>query len=130
MSEEYVFKIKDVVKVTDGDTFHCVVSPGFHLTTLIRIRLYGYDCPEKTRGSAFEKAEAKRAQMVTAQFLTRMDGELWVRTEPDPDDFGRWLGDVWIEDEDGGKRHLGADLRSKRLASQWPTRWREEYEVA
>jgi len=124
----YTFKVAEVIKVTDGDTAHLRVSVGFHAEIAVHIRLLGYDCPEMTRGSAFEKAEARRAQGLSAQFLSRADGTLWVRTEPDPDSFGRWLGDVWIEDVDGGKRHLGAELRAAKLASVWPTRWHDEFE--
>lgn len=72
--------------------------------------------------------QAKYATGYADAWLLGTPGTLWVRTEPDPDDFGRWLGEVWAEDEDGTKRLLGEYLRGLGLASVWPTRWRDEYE--
>lgn len=129
---EYVSRVQAIVKVTDGDTYWLLLRLPFRHQSTECIRLAGYDCPERTKGSAREKAEAKRATQVALDFLwgaLSTDGvTLWVRTEPDPDNFGRWLGDVWRETSDGQKRHLGAELRSFGLASLWPTRWRDEYD--
>jgi endonuclease YncB( thermonuclease family) len=131
----YIARITEVIKVTDGDTYWVRVDPGYRATFgPLKIRLLGYDCPERTKGSAFERSEAIRAKSVATEFLapvTPIPGaSLWVRTEKDPDDFGRWLGDVWVE-SDGDQwpeRHLGAELRDKGLASIWPTRWRTEFD--
>ncbi len=129
----YTYRIVEVVKVTDADTFWLQLDVGFRQTLLVNIRLHGYDAPERNRGSAHEKAEAIRATSLATEFLApsvpRPGASLWVRTEKDPDDFGRWLGDIWLE-SDGDQwpeRHLGAELRSHGLASLWPTRWRDEY---
>lgn len=133
-SRQYVYRITEIVKVTDGDTYWLRVDTGFRQTLLINVRLNGYDCPERHKGSAFEKTEAIRAASVATDFLepvTPIPGSsLWVRTEKDPDNFGRWLGDVWIESDSDRwpERHLGAELRSHGLASVWPQRWRDEYE--
>jgi endonuclease YncB( thermonuclease family) len=134
---EYVSKIRAVVKVTDGDTYWFKVALPFRLEATICCRLigpqFGYDCPERTKGSAHERAEARRAATVASSFVIGALADpavtLWVRTERDPDDFGRWLGDVWREDADGTKRHLGPELRSLGLASIWPTRWRDEFDT-
>lgn len=133
-SRQYVYRVTEVVKVTDGDTYWLRVDVGFRANHLINVRLLGYDCPERTRGSAREKAEAVRARSVATDFLepavARPRASLWVRTEADPDSFGRWLGDVWLE-SDGDQwpeKHLGAALRDQKLASVWPTRWRDEFD--
>lgn len=132
-SQQYIYRITEVVKVTDGDTFWLRLDVGFRQTLLVNLRLSGYDCPERTRGSERERAMAREAQQVAALFLqervVRGAGSLWVRTEQDPDNFGRWLGDVWREDPDGIRRHLGAELRSHDLASVWPRRWRDEFDT-
>lgn len=134
----YIFRVTEVVKVTDGDSYWLRVAVGFRQITLVNIRLSGYDCPERNRGSEREKAAAVRAQQLAAKFLRTQEvdgggrydgGILWVRTEPDPDNFGRWLGDVWVETGDT-VRHLGAELREAGLASVWPMRWRDEYDRA
>jgi endonuclease YncB( thermonuclease family) len=128
-ARQYVYRVTDVVKVTDGDTYWLRADVGFRQEILIDCRLDGWDCPETNRGTAYERAQAKVARAFSANWLTAalLEG-LWIRTEKDPDDFGRWLGDLWTEagdDED----HLGATLAAARLASAWPTRWREVYDT-
>ena len=120
---EYIYRIAEVVKVTDGDTYWLRVDVGFRALVLINVRLNGYDCPEAHRGSDFERAEAVRARDYADNFLTS-DLGLWVRTQKDPDSFGRWLGDIWNQYGTG----LGEYLASYRLAAIWPTRWRDEYD--
>jgi endonuclease YncB( thermonuclease family) len=129
MTREYVYKISDVVKVVDGDTAYFRVDAGFRAWILVHWRLLGYDCPERNRGSQFERNEAKAAGLLTSSFLAQPRGQLWVRTERDPDDFGRWLGDVWRE-VDGSEIHLGDVLADQGLATKWPTRWRDVYDKA
>jgi endonuclease YncB( thermonuclease family) len=127
-TQQYIFRVAEVVRVTDGDTVHLRIAVGFHAEVMATVRLLGYDTPERNKGSVHEKAEARRAHAVTAEFLARTDGDLWIRTEKDPDVFGRWLGDIWLETGDT-KRHLGAELRAAGLASIWPRRWREEFDA-
>lgn len=133
MTKPYMFRVTKVEKVTDGDTYWLRVDVGFRQEVLVNIRLLGYDTPEKYQGGAFEKSEAQRAASEARAWLdSRMHlagASVWVRTEKDPDNFGRWLGDVWVE-SDGDQwpeEHLGAALRSLDLASIWPERWREEF---
>src|SRR4051812_33725812 len=116
----YVYTVEEVVRVVDGDSGWLRLDVGFRQTMLVNYRALGIDCPEKTRGSAFEKAEAKHAEIVAREWLTAR--HLQVRTEKDPDNFGRWLADIW--DIDSGE-HLATHLKSLGLASEWPKRWRE-----
>lgn len=127
---QYVYKITEVVKVTDGDTYWLRVDVGFRQENLINVRLAGYDCPERTKGSEMEKAQANRARDTAMVFLTRVTLDTWIRTEKDPDHFGRWLGHIWQEPTPGEVWKLGDWLRDFGLASIWPTRWREEYDAA
>jgi endonuclease YncB( thermonuclease family) len=132
---QYVYKITEVVKVTDGDTYWLRVDVGFRETVLINVRLLGYDCPEAHKGSEFEKAQAALARDLAAKYLlpwtiAGAEGTLWIRTEKDPDNFGRWLGDLWWEfsTKPDTELHLGEYLRKEDLASIWPTRWHEEFD--
>lgn len=123
--QEYVYRVVEVVRVVDADTFWLQLSVGFRQTQLAEIRLLGYDCPERRRGTAFEKSEAVRATVLATAWLdTALPAGLWVRTEKDPDNFGRWLGEVWRDDGE----HLGVVLRDAGLASVWPTRWHTEFD--
>jgi endonuclease YncB( thermonuclease family) len=126
---QYVYKIAEIVKVTDGDTYWLHVDAGFRAHILINVRLNGYDCPEAHKGSDWEKDQATKARDIATAFLTGNAGHLWIQTEKDPDNFGRWLGDIWAEHPDGyGPFRLGEGLRNMGLASVWPTRWRDEYD--
>jgi micrococcal nuclease len=130
----YVYRVANVVRVVDGDTYDLALDVGFRVLMTLRIRLLGYDCPESRKGSAFERGAASSAKAEAAAWFASVDlapagGVLWVRTEKDPDDFGRWLGEVWMEDDRGGRPTLlGNWLRSLSLASVWPKRWREEFD--
>jgi endonuclease YncB( thermonuclease family) len=116
-----------LVRDVDGDTFWLSVDydVGFrqHSTFVQEIRLGGADCPEKHKGSVFERSEAVRAQNLTTGWLR--SHTLAMRSEPIPDDFGRWLGYVW--DATTGV-YLVDDLAAAGLATIWPTRWRQVYD--
>jgi micrococcal nuclease len=125
-SREYVYRIISVVKVVDGDSCWVEVDPGFRAKLLVNIRLLGWDCPEKHSKNLHERNEAQVAMLMTSAFLSQGSGTLWVRTEKDPDSFGRYLGDIWREDKDEEK-HLGDALAHEGLATPWPVRWSETY---
>jgi endonuclease YncB( thermonuclease family) len=125
----YVYQVVDIVKVSDADTYWLRLSVGFRQMILVNVRLLGYDGPERHRGSTREKNLAVVASVFAEAFL-KSEQSLWVRTEPDPDSFGRWLGEIWREDNAGKKTFLGAELHEAGLASVWPTRWSDEYDTA
>ncbi|HEY1176410.1 MAG TPA: hypothetical protein VGF17_09655, partial [Phytomonospora sp.] len=106
-TQQYVFRARSIAKETDGDTYWLNLDKGMRDTGLTEIRLLGFDTPETRKGSAYERAQGKAAAAVTAAWLERVIADpalrLWVRTEPDPDDFGRWLGETWAETADGTK---------------------------
>ena len=125
----YVYRVAEVVKVVDGDTFDLVVDPGFRLAYADRFRLFGWDTPEMRRGSDFEKSEARRARQAAVDWIDDAGGDVMVRTHK-ADSFGRWLAEVFREDEDWTTPAgaLGLHLQSLSLATEWPTRWREVFD--
>lgn len=129
-SREHVYRIAQVVRVVDGDTLWARVDVGFRFLALVNLRLAGIDCPETHKGSAYERAKAAEAKALALAFLAG-HGWLWAATEPDPDDFGRWLADVWAETPTGAEpvvEHLADQLLAAGLATRWPTRWRDVYD--
>ena len=42
----YEYKVKEIVRVVDGDTVDVFLDLGFNITVKKRIRLYGIDTPE------------------------------------------------------------------------------------
>ena len=124
----YEYKIKDVVKVVDGDTVDLNIDLGFNLTKKERVRLAGIDTPESRTRDLKEKELGIEAK----EFLERRlsDGEnLKVKTEKDGK-YGRMLGWIYISETninkemvqrgyaweyDGGKKEKDLnDLRLKR----------------
>lgn len=127
-SREYVARVVEIVKVTDGDTFWVRVDVGYRANVLINVRLLDYDTPELRSGSSYEKRQGGFAAQVTQDFLRLTNvGSLWIRTEKDPDSFGRWLGEVWREVGEE-KQYLGETLLASGLAARWPERWRDVYD--
>lgn len=125
-AQEHVYRVAQVLRVIDGDTIWARVDVGFRFEALVHLRLLGIDCPEVHKGSAKERAKAAEAKALALAFLAG-HGWLWAATEPDPDDFGRWLADVWAETPTGDQ-HLAAALVAAGLATHWPTRWRALYD--
>jgi endonuclease YncB( thermonuclease family) len=132
---DYTYPVISVDRIIDADTFWLTLEGdvGFH--TLVRFvqefRLDGWDCPEKHKGSRFERAQALLAQsMTTAFFQDNLASGIWVRSRKHPDDFGRYLGAVYTgrSADDLSGTPLGAFLASKELATPWPTRWYEVYD--
>lgn len=135
--ERYVYDVDHIVKVTDGDTYDLVTwqDIGFGDVVYRRksIRLDYADTPEKTKGSSFERAEAKHAETVAREWLIGTSRKLKMRTRKPGVDrppigdggFGRWLGDIW---DDNTGEHLAHHLQALGLASVWPARWRDVYD--
>lgn len=130
MSASYTHPIAEVVRVVDGDTYWLKVDIdiGFrvHVFPLVNIRLLGWDCPEAHQGSPFERSRAVAARHAAATFLAG-NPHLKVATEPDVDNFGRWLGRIF-DATPGRQADLGNSLASVGLATPWPTRWRQIYD--
>ena len=78
----YEYKIKEVVRVVDGDTVDILIDLGFDLTKKERVRLAGIDTPE----SRTKDLEEKELGLEAKDFLERRLSEcekLWVATEKD-----------------------------------------------
>ena len=118
----YEYKVKEVVKVVDGDTVDLVLDLGFGLYKKERVRVAGIDAPESRTRDKQEKQYGLAAKAWMKGMLSDCEG-LTVRTEKDGK-YGRMLG--WLyKDElcintrmieagyaweyDGGKKLVGVD---------------------
>ena len=54
--DPYIYRIKSVYKVVDGDTIDASIDLGFDISLTKRIRLAGVDTPESRTTDAKEKA--------------------------------------------------------------------------
>ena len=126
---QYLYVVTGIERIVDGDTYWLHLDVGFRQNQLTCIRLMGYDCPERVGGSKFEHDKADEATMAASAFFVAAEmirQPVWCRTEKDPDNFGRWLGELWYEGE--SKVFLGAYLAGQKLATPWPIRWRTVYD--
>lgn len=94
----YEYKVKEVIKVVDGDTVDIVIDLGFSLTKKERVRLSGIDTPE----SRTKDLEEKELGLQAKEFLERrlddaVGYNLRVKTEKDGK-YGRMLGEFHIGD--------------------------------
>lgn len=124
MSHPYDYRVREVVKVVDGDTVDLVVSVGFRWAATQRFRLIAVDTPELNSSDPDERV---RAQAAKAYVIEWLDGILEDRFELRAatykgDAFGRWVADVYAVDEDGVTYHLGEDLLEAGHAVLWERR--------
>jgi len=88
----YEYKIKEVVKVVDGDTIDIIVDLGFSLYKKERCRVAGIDSPESRTRDKKEKVYGLEAKAYLTGLLENAEN-LRVRTEKDGK-YGRMLG--WL----------------------------------
>lgn len=95
MQPQYIYKAL-VSNVVDGDTIDVNLDLGFDITVNTRLRLYGIDTPEIRTRDLVEKAEGKKA---TALVEEKILGKEVVLKIYKADKYGRYLADVYIDDE-------------------------------
>jgi micrococcal nuclease len=135
--DPYIYRIRSVHKVVDGDTIDADIDLGFDISLTKRIRLAGIDTPESRTTDAYEK---KLGLEVKAWLKDRLEfaKDIIIKTElPDSTEkYGRIIGHLYINGEatsinnqmiaegyaweyDGGTKQKDfALLESKRKASR------------
>jgi endonuclease YncB( thermonuclease family) len=92
----YTYKVKQVVKIVDGDTIDVLIDLGFGILKKQRVRVAGIDTPEKRTRDAEEKVlglDATEWMTVRLNDLKRDGHDLIIKTAKDGK-FGRMLG--WL----------------------------------
>jgi micrococcal nuclease len=94
----YEYKVKQVLKVLDGDTIDVEIDLGFDISITKRVRLAGIDTPESRTTDKMEKtfgleSKAKLKQILDAAKLVVIKTEKPDSTEK----FGRVLGWLHID---------------------------------
>lgn len=116
------------VRVIDGDTVDMVIDRGFRDYRLDRFRLYGIDTPEMNDKDPAVRLKAVEARDLMQSWL-QPSGVLlgtgivrvtsWplrIVTYKDPDNFGRWLVDIYMQDAEGKEFHVNQELLARGLA--------------
>jgi micrococcal nuclease len=99
--DPYIYRIKQVLRVVDGDTIDAAVDLGFDISLTKRIRLAGVDTPESRTTDAKEKALGLE---VKEWLKKKLEGQtdIVVKTElPDSTEkYGRILGHLFVGDKE------------------------------
>lgn len=111
--EPYVYRIKALVGVIDGDTLDLDLDLGFSLVLRQRVRLYGIDAPEVRTRDAAEKERGLRAKAFVQAWFGE-PGDVLVRTSKE-EKFGRMLADCFRP----GSPSLVEELLSRGLAKPY-----------
>ena len=92
----YSYRVKSIVKITDGDTFDCIMDLGFDVLLEARVRMYGIDTPESRTRDLEEK---KFGLLAKDWLIEHLNDDIIISTELDNEKgkFGRVLGTVWAE---------------------------------
>ena len=98
--DPYIYRIKEITKVVDGDTIDASIDLGFDISLTKRIRLAGVDTPESRTTDAYEK---KLGLEVKEWLKHRLEGakDILIKTElPDSTEkYGRIIGHLYINGE-------------------------------
>lgn len=142
MTDLYVYRARLIVPphggdpVFDGDTWWLHVDYGFDGGFRDKFRSKRWDMPEVT-GSAASEFEKEKGAEARVEAIDWFDEEpFYVRTfkaseahdVEDRGKYGRWLAEPFRV-FDGEEQHLGEHLASLDLATEWPMRWREQFDT-
>jgi micrococcal nuclease len=95
----YEYRVKQVLKVVDGDTIDVDIDLGFNISYTQRVRLAGIDTPESRTRDLAEKKLGLESKKYLADLL-KSATQIVIRTEkPDSTEkYGRILGWLFIND--------------------------------
>lgn len=101
MKDPYIYKVREVRKVIDGDTVDLIIDLGFNISLTKRVRLTGIDAPESRTRDLKEKAFGLEAKEWLKKHLEDSE-EILIKTDlgGGSEKFGRALGLLFVNAED------------------------------
>jgi len=95
--DPYIYRIRSIAKVVDGDTIDADIDLGFNISLSKRIRLAGIDTPESRTKDEYEK----KLGLESKEWLKKhLEGakDILIKTElPDSTEkYGRIIGHLYI----------------------------------
>ena len=99
----YVYRVKEVVRVIDGDTVDLNLDVGMYITVRKRIRFLNIDTYELRGGTDETKALGRAAKVSLIELLATPNAKVYIKTKMDKTGkYGRLLGKLYvIHDSDG-----------------------------
>ena len=99
--DPYVYRIKSVLKVVDGDTIDASIDLGFDISLEKRIRLAGIDAPESRTTNLKEKAFGLESKERLKKALEDAKDILIKTEKPDSTEkYGRIIGHLFVNDQE------------------------------
>ena len=99
--DPYVYRIKSVGRVVDGDTIDADIDLGFDISLTKRIRLAGIDSPESRTTNLKEKALGLESKEWLKKTLEDAKDILIKTEKPDSTEkYGRIIGHLFINDQE------------------------------
>jgi micrococcal nuclease len=104
----YEYRVKQVLRVVDGDTIDVDIDLGFDISFTSRVRLAGIDTPESRTTDKKEKVLGLEVKQRLKDILSK-SSKIVIRTEkPDSTEkYGRILGWLYI---DGAEKSINEGL--------------------
>ena len=101
LKDPYIYRIKQILKVVDGDTIDASIDLGFDISLEKRIRLAGVDTPESRTADANEKKYGLESKEWLKHKVENAKNIL-IKTElPDSTEkYGRIIGHLFINDQE------------------------------
>jgi len=101
LRDPYIYRIKQILKVVDGDTIDADIDLGFDISLSKRIRLAAVDTPESRTADANEKKYGLQSKEWLKHKVENAKNIL-IKTElPDSTEkYGRIIGHLYINDQD------------------------------
>jgi micrococcal nuclease len=99
--DPYIYRVKKVIKVVDGDTIDADIDLGFSISLEKRVRLSGIDTPESRTTNLKEKALGLESKEWIKKALEGAK-DIIIKTEkPDSTEkYGRIIGHLFINGQD------------------------------
>ena len=99
--DPYIYRIKSITKVVDGDTIDANIDLGFDISLTKRIRLAGIDTPESRTRNLEEKALGLESKEWLKKALEGAKDILIKTEKPDSTEkYGRIIGHLFINDQE------------------------------
>jgi micrococcal nuclease len=99
--DPYIYRIKQITKVVDGDTIDADIDLGFDISLTKRIRLAGVDTPESRTSDANEKKYGLQSKEWLKHKVESAE-HILIKTElPDSTEkYGRIIGHLFVNDQE------------------------------
>ena len=99
--DPYVYRIKSITKVVDGDTIDANIDLGFDISLTKRIRLAGIDTPESRTRNLEEKALGLESKEWLKKALEDAK-DILIKTElpGSTEKYGRIIGHLFVNDQE------------------------------